>query len=150
MALHRYWMWANRLRDYFDSALVSPSWLERLKNFTDSNPFAFGIAFFADEPGMFMSHWYGALYVVIEGWQELELQDPEINKLLEHSNVGLLRRYRNGSFHYQKDYFDDRFEGFMAEKDSVEWVRTLNKAFGRYFLDYISKNKAEQGAAANP
>lgn len=42
-----------------------------------------GLAFFADDPGIFMSYWYGGLYVVIEGWKELGLHDPEIDQLIE-------------------------------------------------------------------
>jgi hypothetical protein len=50
-----------------------------------------------------MSYWYAALYVVIEGWRDLGLADATIDALLQSPNVDLLKRYRNGVFHFQKD-----------------------------------------------
>ena len=76
------------------------------------------------------------LYVVIEGWKELKLHDPVIDGLLTSPNVDLLRRYRNGVFHFQPEYMDKRFRGFVEEgTEPVAWVRELNKQFGRFFLE---------------
>jgi hypothetical protein len=84
---------------------------------------------------LYMSYWYGGLYVVIEGWRDLKLADPIINTLLQSPNVRLLRRYRNGTFHFQKKYLDERFTDLFAKGvDAVKWVRDLNSEFGRYFL----------------
>lgn len=58
------------------------------------------------ESFLYMSYWYGGLYVVIEGWQRLKLSDDIIDNLLISSNVQLLKRYRNGVFHFQKEYID--------------------------------------------
>jgi hypothetical protein len=89
----------------------------------------------AIESFLYMSYWYGGLYVVIEGWRGLGLSDEAIEQLLSSPNVELLRRYRNGTFHFQHDYNDKRFAAFMDEGvNSVEWVRKLNREFGRYFL----------------
>jgi len=123
--LHRYFIWANRMRAHFDEIL------------SRGNPFS--------GPGqiesfLYMSYWYGGLYVVIEGWQELKLVDPEIDALLQSPNVGLLRRYRNGVFHFQTEYNDTRFEAFMTEgAATVEWVRTLNSEFRRYLLQAMQE-----------
>ncbi|MCK4798503.1 MAG: hypothetical protein KAT05_14070 [Spirochaetes bacterium] len=92
------------------------------------------------ESNMHMDIWYGLLYVVIEGWQELKLTDDKINELLESNNVGLLKRYRNGVFHYQKEYNDKRFENFFKESGTVEWIRSLNREMGRWFLENL-RNK---------
>jgi hypothetical protein len=74
--------------------------------------------------------------VVIEGWRTLKLRDPMIGRLLSSRNVGLLRRYRNGLFHFQRTYYDKRFSGLILDGENVvDWVRTLNREFGRYFLD---------------
>jgi hypothetical protein len=144
-ALHRYWMYANRMREYFEKALLNPGWIE-LAEKHQTHP---QLAFMVHDPGIFMSYWYGALYVVIEGWRDLGLSDATIDKLLASSNVDLLKRYRNGVFHFQKQYFDSRFTGFMASQDSVPWVRELNRAFGDYFLrQHEAKSKSTGSANA--
>jgi hypothetical protein len=127
-SLHRYFIWANRLREHFDHTVevtkASEASIELM---------------WADDHGLFMAHWYGALYVVIEGWKELGLKDPIVDKLLDSPNVELLKRFRNGSFHFQKEYFDSRFANFWYDsKNTVPWVRQLNSAFGRFFLKEMS------------
>ena len=88
------------------------------------------------ETFMYMSFWYGELYVVVEGWRRLTLADAIVDALLEDSEmVELLRRYRNGTFHYQANYWDDRFINFIkVGRRSATWVRKLNRALGAYFL----------------
>ena len=122
LTLHRYFIWANRMRTHFDAILADgqPEGTRDIESF------------------LYMSYWYAALYVVIEGWRDLKLTDKTIDELLNSPNVGLLRRYRNGAFHFQKKYLDRRFEEFMKEGvDQVTWIRTLNEQFGRYFLDTV-------------
>ena len=125
VALHRYYIWANRMREHFDRAFQGARGNPR-----DS-------AFFADDIGLFMSYWYGALYVVVEGYRELHLSNSTIDALLESSNVALLKRYRNGAFHFQVNYFDPRFLDFVQAKDAVPWVRELNSQLGRFLLQEI-------------
>ncbi len=125
LALHRYFIWANQMRNHFDSLLGSGE--ERSGNNI--------------EPFLYMSYWYGGLYVVIEGWKKLGLSDPTIDSALHSPNVDLLRRYRNGVFHFQKKYYDDRFMKFMSDgQDCVLWVRDLNREFGRFFLEWLKSS----------
>jgi hypothetical protein len=120
LALHRYFIWANRMRTHFDNIL---SGAVPVKNFEI-------------ESWLYMSYWYAGLYVVIEGWRELQLNDAVIDSLLRSPNVELLRRYRNGVFHFQKAYMDDRFMAFITEGvNEVAWVRELNEQLGRFFLE---------------
>ena len=123
LTLHRYYIWANKFRTQFDQALDSPT-----------DPTDPPLLWFASAKGLYLSYWYAALYVVIEGWQRLGCEDGEIDALLISPNVNHLRRYRNGVCHFQPTYLDDRFVELMGASDSVQWVRTLNSAFGRYFL----------------
>ncbi len=93
---------------------------------------------------MYMSYWYGALYVVVEDWKELNLSDSIIDEMLKSNNVELLRRYHNGVFHFQKDYLDNRFIGIMKDgENAVKWVRNLNNEFGRYFLEKFNDWKKD-------
>lgn len=129
--LHRYWIAANLMRRHFHAAAAAGG--QPFKLDSDKGLEAF----------IYMSYWYGGLYVVIEGWRELGLEDDTIDSLLESGNVALLRRYRNGVFHYQADYFDPRLRGFVEEgESSVEWVRGVNDQFGRYFLEWAASVRA--------
>jgi hypothetical protein len=121
MTLHRYFIWANRMRTHFDDILAQP---------------LIGTA--EIESFLYMSYWYGGLFVVIEGWKALQLSDSMIDGLLASPNVELLRRYRNAVFHFQQDYIDQRFLEFMTQGiDQAAWVRALNEQFGRYFLELL-------------
>ena len=122
-SLHRYFIWANKMRVHFD--MLHQENIPRYKGWDI-------------ETRLYMSYWYGGLYVVIEGWQQLKLSDPTIDQLLASPNVPLLRRFRNGTFHFQKNYNDKRFLDFITEgQNVVQWVRKLNIEFGRFFLDNV-------------
>lgn len=125
------------MREYFERVLADPKRIHNGKN----DPLKMGMAFFADDPGIFMSYWYGGLYVVIEGWIELGLHDPEIDILIASPHTKLLCRYRNGVFHFQKEYFDKRFREFMKEQGTVAWVRELNRKLGDFFLRELRDKK---------
>jgi hypothetical protein len=139
-SLHRYFMWANRMRTHFDEKV--PVVVEQINNqgpdmWTDE----------LIEANLYMSYWYGGLYVVVEGWQQLRLADTTVDGLLASPNVELLKRYRHGVFHYQKNYFDKRFMDFMTQGQNITgWVRDLNRAFGGYFLDWHKARKQERDA----
>ena len=138
-SLHRYYIWANRMRTHFHEKL--PTLAYKMKQ----NPDVWTDEFI--EANLYMSYWYGGLYVVIEGWKRLRLSDPTIDNLLASPNVQLLKQYRNGVFHYQPKYFDKRFIRFMTKgQNAVEWVRSLNLAFGGYFLTWHQARKQEREA----
>ncbi len=132
-ALHRYFLWADQMREHYYQALDAG-----LAADVESAAKAFRVPY--------MSYWYGGLYVVIEGWWALGLSDDEIDRLLESPHVTALKRYRNGSFHFQRKYFDARFIGFLSGDGSAEWIFNLRQAFSRWFLEYF---KRHQPAATN-
>ncbi|MBK8097614.1 MAG: hypothetical protein IPK26_10930 [Planctomycetes bacterium] len=120
-SLHRYFLGANRMRTHFDDLLKQ------------------GRADVTEDPELrlYMEAWYGMLFVVVEGWRELALHDTEVDELLGSPHVDLLRRVRNGVFHFQQDYYDDRLLGFVITDGTAEWVRNLNRALGRFFLEHL-------------
>ena len=89
ITLHRYYIWGNKMRTDFDVILKLKKRIPKKR--------------YEIESFMYMSYWYGGLYVVIEGWKKLGLVDRKIGSLLKSPYVGLLRRYRNGVFHFQKN-----------------------------------------------
>ena len=124
LSLHRYFVWANQMRAHFDAllALRAMPGMPRV------------------EEMLYMSYWYAGLYVVIEGWRKLELSHPQIDELLESANVDLPKRYRNGVFHFQRTYWDNRFVGFIKDGENpVRWVRELNRRFGEFFLRWMQQ-----------
>lgn len=121
--LHRYFLWTNRLYAHFMQSGPPPAeriarklWLQH------------SFAYFA--------LWLSLLYVLVEGWEELKLQDPKVGGLIASPNRELLRRFRNGAFHFQPDYFDARFLEFIdGTNDSAAWAKQLHEAIGEGFLN---------------
>ncbi|HUO76823.1 MAG TPA: hypothetical protein VMU21_04520 [Thermodesulfovibrionales bacterium] len=101
----RYLFWAEILCQRFKDFIDSPHDIE---NSVDS------WTFFA-----LMSQWYASLWVVIEGWQKLGFDDHAINDLIQQRSVfcDLMKRYRNGVFHYQPRMIEERFLAFLREGD---------------------------------
>lgn len=82
---------------------------------------------------MRLSVWYALLQIVVEGYRELELTDPEVDFFLANEDYVIsLRRFRNAMFHYQENPFSNKLLEFL-ELDDGEWARGLNAAFKRYF-----------------
>jgi hypothetical protein len=146
VTLYRYFIAANKMRVSFDKSLHDPKHLDRhhgwLKQLRDNGMAEHGelvtsIMMHADDYGVFMFYWYSGMYVVIEGYRELGLSDSRIDSLLNSPNVEFLRRCRNGTFHFQKDYFTPKQLEFMEQKDSVSWIREVTEAFSQFFLREI-------------
>lgn len=135
VSLHKYFIRANKMRTDFDN-LHTQTHENKMPESQPMNQWNI-------ECELYMSFWYAGVYVIIEGWRELQLADRRIEELLNHENyVELLRRYRNGIFHFQKEYFDQRLANVWMEKEEfVQWIRTLNKELGRYFLERCKEYK---------
>jgi hypothetical protein len=125
--LFRYFMAASLMRQDFDRYLKDPKTQASIGN----DP----MMFLVSKAGLSMCLWYGMLFVVIEGWQESRLTDLEIDRLLTSPNVSLLKRFRNGMFHFQKDqWLSSKLSDFCGSPDGVTWVRTLTHELHRYFM----------------
>jgi hypothetical protein len=87
-----------------------------------------------------MSYWYASLYVVVEAWDELQLTDPVVDRLLCHPRDyrALLRRYRNSVFHFQKSMLSDKVVNlFAAGTELIFWVRALHDEIVRSFRAHL-------------
>lgn len=90
----------------------------------------------------YMSLWYAELYVVIEGWKELNLDNQFINHLLTDEELDLLRKFRNGIFHYQKEYIhENKIMSFINNDKSVTWVLLLHERLSTWFAENLKKLK---------
>lgn len=124
------------MRILFDETVANP---EVVKRFPDADPLTRLMMLHVDDYGVFMFYWYSGLYVVIEGYRELQLQDAEIEALLQSPNVDALRLLRNATFHFQKEFFSPKMMRFIGSGDSVPWVRSLTEAFSEFFLREVPK-----------
>jgi hypothetical protein len=126
--LYKYFIWSGKMKDAFDELINESSRKIIPKAKIESN--------------LYMSYWFGSLFVVIEGWRELGLSDERIDTLLRTNNVDLLRRYRNGVFHFQRDYFDERLMGFLRDGvNRMEWIRQLHYEFEQFFTRWADENQ---------
>ena len=85
-----------------------------------------------------MSVWYSLIYVVVEGYKELNCTHEAVDEILNNDEcVDFLRLFRNATFHYQKDPLTEKAQKFLMAKDSEIWIRDLNKALEKFFLDNL-------------
>jgi hypothetical protein len=126
ITLSRYFIWADTMKTHFEKAL------RKRRSVDLSGPDGMDVA-------MYMSLWYGCLYVVIEAWRDLGLRDREVDSLVASANTDLLRRYRNAVFHYQKEYWPEKSMAFLREgESSAVWVRAVHNALQRYLTDFLN------------
>jgi len=85
-----------------------------------------------------VSVWYALLYVVVEGYRELDLHDKAVDSVLSEGNyVEELRRFRNAIFHYQEQVISPKIMEFLEAKDSEIWIRRLNRALDRFLTNAL-------------
>ncbi len=122
LSLHKYFIHADKMKILFE---------QELRNI-GSNEITFEGSL--TNHYLYLDLWYGMLYVVIEGWIDLKLENFRINKQLEDPILNELKRFRNGIFHFQNNYFDKRFIDFISNKNSVKWIRETHDEFSKWFL----------------
>jgi hypothetical protein len=101
-----------------------------------------------DEPptGMtsaLMAQYFAALWVSIEGWRECQLTDPTVDELLTHPafarNLALLRRFRNGVYHFQKGLVNTCLLEFIRHAaTTVPWSFLVHEEFKRVLWEIVS------------
>lgn len=127
-ALHKYFLNASAMKRHYEDR-VHQQGLARSPEHPDWA-----------EQWIYLSLWYATLFVVAEGWVSGNFNDSEIASLLEDAEKWrALRRFRNGTLHFQTDYFDRRLVDFVVlGADSAEWVRALHSALGRGLLTHMA------------
>jgi hypothetical protein len=132
VSLHKYYLWATYM-----AASLEKEWPTITRPTCWADPKALH-AF------MFMSYWYATLYVVTEGWKDLGLSDPAVDALLTEPHLALLKRYRNGVYHFQADYFDKRYQDFVDQgQAAINWVHKLHAAFTVYFTRWMETHQLD-------
>lgn len=128
VALHKHWITADAIQYHMRRSIGrGPEIDVRLSP---------DIAEFAQAHSAFLmlSVWYGLLYVVIEGYQNLGLSDAPLDTLLSDlDRVSALRRFRNATFHYQEDPISKKIIEFLDAPESEIWINNVNRALKNYF-----------------
>ncbi len=133
LSLYRHLFWADNLRVQFETVLVrdQPELEKRLQ----TKQFTFEPKLLESE--MYMCLWLGCLYSVVEGWSNLNIDEPRIKKLMEKGYKKKLYGFRNAVFH-PVDYDDVRLQALAAEgQKSVDWARELTYEFKVFFESII-------------
>jgi len=87
-----------------------------------------------------MAHWLASLYVVVEGWQAIGKSDPIISNLIEKYDdyYQLIRRFRNGVYHFQPKPMSEKLTDFLAEKsEGHAWACALLFEFQRFLVNTV-------------
>jgi hypothetical protein len=93
---------------------------------------------------MYMCLWYGVLFVVSEGFNELCLEDSKLVALLAQPQLQLLRRFRHTVFH-PSSYKDPRRQEMMAAgRKGWAWADSLTDAFAAYFSEIETADRAKR------
>jgi hypothetical protein len=126
-------MWCDQMKNHFEETVLQTGNISDLHSPDGAKVF------------MYMSYWYASLYVVVDGWKILKLVDSRVDALRSSSkNLHLLREYRNGVFHFQRKYLDNKFLDLMRlNKDAVAWTTDLHNALGDFFLQWFAAQKAQ-------
>lgn len=77
----------------------------------------------------FTSYWFAGLFVVAEGWKELKVSEPTIDKMIDE-HWDSLRLFRNAVFHFQ---LKDRKQTQFFDVDKFNWAEKLHAALRSFF-----------------
>ncbi|MBE7446595.1 MAG: hypothetical protein HS132_15720 [Planctomycetia bacterium] len=79
----------------------------------------------------YTSQFFASLWVVVEGYNELTLRDNFVDSILRNplGHADLLRRCRNGVYHFQPDLLASRLGDFLsATQSALAWVYALHSS----------------------
>ena len=127
-ALHRHWLTADSIRHWAVQGSKATERLPRAPR--DANEWTtFASQFLA------VSAWYGLLYVVVEGYERLGVQDEAIDVLLaDEVRTSNLRQFRDAVFQYQEDPLSDAMIDVILDMAFDAWANSLNRHF-KAFLE---------------
>lgn len=137
--LYRYHLYAVVMHDNLKKENIE----DLIKNLKDDISSVFLI--FSSPVGIYITYFYSALYLIIEGWKELKLSDEKVDNLIASPNTNKLRLFRNATFHYQKEPLSPKLLQFLGSKEEAteKWIGELYSEFGRFFKNNSFEIPAE-------
>jgi hypothetical protein len=129
VSLYRYVFWADMLGMQFETAFTRDR--QELERRLQTKQIAFEPKLLESE--MYICLWFGVLYIVIEGWPKLKINEPRITELLRSRFKDLLRNFRNATFH-PEDYDDARTQALVdTGQESIDWAKKVTLEFKSFF-----------------
>ena len=87
LSLYRYFAYADHMAKLY-AREMNEGWLQMLAEANEED-FSAVTGLFFSAPGIHLLYMYSGIYLVIEGWRELGLTDPTIDRLSNlHSLIG--------------------------------------------------------------
>ena len=140
ISLHRYWIASSRMRDFFNAEIKDKrKEYQSLINLSEDEKTLASYLLFLDDFFILKSYWYASLYVVIEGYKELQIKNDNVQKLWNEDFINKLRLFRNGTFHYQKDIFSEIISNTDDTDEFVKWIHAINHELGRALVQEMTK-----------
>ena len=139
MSLYRYWIYSNRI-----AMLFKPSRHELKKLMQDGEFLSLPehlqtLSIVTSDSWIFRAYWYSSLYIVIEAYNELGISDTEIDMMMVEPFIDDLRLFRNGSFHFQKKFYNKKLLGVDNTSEFTNWSYDLHTKFGKFILKKLSE-----------
>lgn len=84
--------------------------------------------------------WVAALYVVVEGWRQLVLQDEEADRLLGREPASLHQQFRHSTFHFDPQFAAVPFN--FTGPDGLAWAEKLTEALSTFSSHVAVRTRA--------
>jgi hypothetical protein len=141
MSWARYLAFADILREKYESSLELPDEAAAEEGaFAAFTPLLFYERSTRLQKDAAFAYYHSSLMPVIEGWKELSLSDEKVDALLLHEEgyYTSLRRYRNATFHYQREFFGPKHSGLYEKgQKMVLWIILLHSEFSRVYRQIV-------------
>jgi hypothetical protein len=86
----------------------------------------------------YLQFWLSGLFVVVEGFNKLKLEDGRVQKLF-NAHVGELKKLRHETFHFVEAY-----DGYLEMVGGLNWAEELHEAIGEHIRKYIDQKALDE------
>jgi len=129
LSIYRHWVWSDRMKELFEWYLAEEGPLEDIKM----------AGLFLSSLGTCMCLWYSLLYATCEGLEAGKVDIPQEIDMTYPKFREKLHRFRNATFHVQKNLEPHKLMDILMSEETVPAIRTLHQKVGEYLVREIEK-----------
>lgn len=137
LSLHKYWLQANRMMEDFIQEIG-----ELPENTNIDNIYQYCSRINNTSIHTYRDLWVASIFIVIEGYKKLKLNDNKIDNLISENKKGIseLREFRNSICHFE---IPSQRNKKMKKLNnlSIKWLQELHFAFAEYLLTALTSIK---------